>query len=154
MMNRPADENQFLASLARFETSIEAPIVPGEMATWLRTAREACREAGNLFGNEVDDAHEQLRSEIIREDIALAPRVRELKQKHEELRTQWITIRMELEQLCEKAEQAEPHEAKLEDEVARFTKQALAFVIAARTHETAITTWYVEAFHRDRGIAD
>jgi len=30
----------------------------------------------------------------------------------------------------------------------------LAFVIKARTQETAISTWFMEAFNRDRGVGD
>lgn len=154
MMHSSPDNNRFLAALARFERSLETPIVPGEMAAWLRKAREALREAGERFRDEEDAAHEQLRQDILREDIALAPRVEELKEKHEDVRDRWIKIRMELEQLCEEAERAEPHEAKLDDEIERFKEKALSFVIAARSHETAITTWYMEALNRDRGIAD
>jgi len=32
--------------------------------------------------------------------------------------------------------------------------EALGFVIQARKQQTALKTWYVEAFQRDRGVAD
>ena len=57
----------------------------------------------------------------------------------------------------------EPAEQELSDlideekpEILRVevVRQGLAFVIGARTQETAITTWFSEAFYRDCGSGD
>jgi len=147
-------ENGFLASLAKFEKWLETPVVPGELSTWLRATRKAGEEVGDLLGPEIKDKHGQMLREISGEDSELAQRVEDLKAKDKELISECETIRHELDRLCEMAEQAEPHEEKLDEHLEDFTAKALNFVIESRKQNNALTTWYMESLTRDRGIAD
>jgi len=56
--------------------------------------------------------------------------------------------------LLDRAQLAEQDEAKAKRLSAEAVKQALAFVISARTQETAIATWFSESFNRDSGFGD
>ncbi|MDZ4848813.1 MAG: hypothetical protein SGI77_05935 [Pirellulaceae bacterium] len=63
-------------------------------------------------------------------------------------------VQRSLALLLDRVNAAEPNESKLTEQVAKIVEQALAFVIKARTQETAIATWFMEAFNRDRGVGD
>jgi hypothetical protein len=52
------------------------------------------------------------------------------------------------------ADLIEPDERLAADAHAALIEKGLQLVIAARTQEEAISTWYVEAFARDRGDVD
>jgi hypothetical protein len=41
-----------------------------------------------------------------------------------------------------------------DERIAQIVKKGLEFVIRARTQETAVSTWHMEAFQRDRGFGD
>jgi hypothetical protein len=147
-------EGRFLSALARFETCLETPVVPGELPTWLASAKKSCDEIGVLLRDEINSAHKKLLGEMARRDMALATRAEALKAKDSELFGQQNDIRVELESLLARADHFEPHESKLDEEVSRLVDAALGFVIEARKQNTALTTWYMEAFDRDRGVAD
>lgn len=147
-------ENGFLAALAKFEKRLETPVVPGELSTWLRATWEAGEEVGDLLGPEIEEKHGQMLREIAGEDSELSQRVEDMKAKDKELLSEWDTIRHELDRLCQMAEQAEPHEEKLDEHLEDFTAKALSFVIESRKQNNALNTWYMESITRDRGIAD
>lgn len=147
-------ENKFLTALAQFEKCLETPVVPGELPTWLQSTRKTGDEVGQLLKYEINEKHDPMLREMFREDPELARRVEELKAKDKDLLSQWDGLHHDLDRLYEMAEQAEPHEEKLDEHIERFTTEALKFVIDARKQDNALTTWYMEAFTRDRGIAD
>ena len=154
MTTQRLHESDFAAALERFEQCLEGPVIPGEMPSWLRAARDSCREASAWFKTNVKETHEELLREISRQDMELAPRVDALSVVHRDLRRQWVRIQKQLERLCEQADRTEPHEAPLNLDIERLRDQTLKHVIEVRKHEAALTTWYLEAFNRDRGVAD
>lgn len=147
-------ESRFLSALAQFEKCLETPVVPGELPTWLQAAQKSCEEVGQLLGHEVNERHDELFQTILQEDAELTQKVEELKTKDSDLLLQYEAVQSKLDQLCGISDQLEPHEAKFDEHVEDSTDQALSFVLEARKQDTAITTWYMEAFNRDRGIAD
>lgn len=146
--------NELLAALARLETSLETPIVPGELANWCQTARQECEEVDRLLRQQITAVHRDLLQQILREDPGLAARVDELRQADLRLLEQSEAVRASFERLCKAAAGMEPDEARLEGSPQEVVDEGLQFVLAVRKQETALTTWYVEAFERDRGVVD
>jgi septal ring factor EnvC (AmiA/AmiB activator) len=144
----------FLSELARFETSLETPVVPGELPNWVASVRKSCEALGALQSKEIQEAHAQQLEEISEEDVALAPRIEAIKSKDEELVIQRDELESQLRTLSNQAKRAEPNEATLDDRIAEITAQGLKFVIDSRKQDTSLTTWHAEAFNRDRGVGD
>jgi hypothetical protein len=154
MSSAGREESVLVSALEDFESCLETPIIPGELPSWLHTARIRCKRVADELRHEVTETHNNILRHIIHEDIELAARVDDLEAKDKELLDQVAIIQAEIDRLCERGEQAEPHESKLDDHVKCFTSKALAFIIEARKQEKALTTWYMEALTRDRGVAD
>lgn len=155
--SRSNDPSQygFLDLLKNFETTLETPIVSGELMEWAETAKHACEKLGEILSNELQDKHAELFARILKKDDEMGSRVEGLRATDKELRYEdLIAVQQSLNQVLEGASAVESHESKLKDQVSQTVEQALAFVIKARTQETAIATWFMEAYNRDRGVGD
>ena len=144
---------QFLKALEDFETSLETPVMAGDLIGWVTTVGRACEQLGVLLRDDVQRQHTALFATISRQDPELASRVEQLQATDEQLAmVDFSNVQSSLKQLLAKAESAERDELKAAKLCADVVKQALAFVIGVRTQETAIVTWFGEAFNRDSGI--
>ena len=147
--------DQFLKALEDFETSLETPVMAGELTGWVTTVHRAFEHLGVLLRDDVQRDHAALYATISRQDSELSSRVEKLRKTDEQLAiVDFVNVQSGLKQLCDRAESAEQDEAKTTLLRADVLKQALAFVIAARTQETALATWFGEAFNRDSGFGD
>ncbi len=77
-----------------------------------------------------------------------------MRQQDKEIVRQFDALRTESAHLTQKAKRSEPDEALADHQLAHFTKRALDLIINIRKQESAVTTWYQEAFQRDRGNVD
>ena len=150
---QPADS--FKKALEDFETSLERPVISGELIDWVTTAIRAHQHLGVLLREDVQLAHADLYATILREDTDLSSRVAELRATDEQLlHIEFDKIGLILRQLSDRAQSSAQDEEKPEILRVEVIRLALAFVIGARTQETAITTWFSEAFNRDCGSGD
>jgi len=148
-------ESPFLESLKNFETTLETPIVSGELMDWSETATHACEELGAILCNELQDKHAELFSRMLKEDNEMGSRVESLRAIDRELcQEDWFGVQRSLNQVFNSAGAVKSDESKVDNQLQKAVELALAFVIKARTQETAISTWFMEAFNRDRGGGD
>jgi len=145
----------FLDLLKNFETALETPIISGELMNWAETANHACEELGKILCSDLQDQHAEVFTRILKEDNEMGSRVERLRGIDQELRNgDLVGVQRSLNLVLERATAVEPDESKLTDQLDKTVAQALTFVIKARTQETAISTWFMEAFNRDRGVGD
>lgn len=145
----------FLKALEDFETSIETPVLAGELMGWTTTANLAFEHLGGLLRDDVQREHAALYATIAQEDPELSSRVEKLRKADEQLVfVDFGDIQRSFKQLLDQAESAEQDESEVAVLRADVLKQALAFVIGARTQETAMASWFGEAFNRDSGMGD
>ena len=145
----------FLKALEEFETSLETPSMSGDLTGWVATAQRACEQVGVLLRGDVQREHAALYATISREDPELSSRVEKLRATDEQLSlVDFGEVQFCLQRLLDRAQSVEQDEAKAKLLRAEVVKQALAFVISARTQETAISTWFSESFNRDSGFGD
>jgi predicted nuclease with TOPRIM domain len=135
-------------SLTHFESSLQTPIVSGELATWLEDARQAFERVREMLGESCQRYTEMLNS-ILHHDTELLGRVEELRQLDARVTSQLNVLQHKFEQLCERAKAVEPDELKLEKQVRDAINQGLTFVLAARKLDTGVTTWHAEATKHD-----
>jgi Spy/CpxP family protein refolding chaperone len=141
-------------ALAFFETCLETPVVPGELPQWCESATTACSELKAQLAQETGQTHPKMFTQIREEDPALASRIDAMRQTDEKLHEQAEQVETYLHHLCQLSGEVEPDEAKVEEQVEKAAKKGLSLVIEIRKQETAITTWYMEALERDRGVVD
>lgn len=147
--------DQYLKALENFEKSLETPVMSGELIGWATTVHRACHDVGSLLRHDVPRKHAALYATIAGQDSELASRVEKLRANDEKIeQVDFRDVQNSLQQFLDRAESAEQDESKASLLRADVVKQALAFVISARTQETAITTWFGEAFNRDSGVGD
>jgi hypothetical protein len=147
-------ENELRTTLARFEDCIETPIVPGELANWLNDARQACGEVEAALNRFACPNHAELLRKMAREDSESIARVEQLMDVERHVIAQFCNVRAKLELLADRAVAVESDEAKLDKPLEEFVDGSLAFVLAARKQDNAVTTWYSEALNRDQGVGD
>jgi hypothetical protein len=145
---------QLAAALQVLEQRLETPVVPGELVSWSEEAAAAVEAAGKLLRDHLDNHHPRQFQEILRQDKGLATRVEQLQQNDVELLQHLTEVRRIAGELRASSGRVEPDERLAADAHAALVEKGLQWVIAARTQEAAISTWYVEAFDRDRGDVD
>lgn len=149
------ETDSFKKALEDFETSLERPVMAGELMEWVTTAERAHQELGVLLREDVQRAHADLYATILGQDSDLSSRVAELQATDEQLlHLEFDKIALGLSQLRNRAQISAQDELKAEMLRVEVVRQCLAFVISARTQETAIKTWFSEAFNRDCGTGE
>jgi hypothetical protein len=145
----------FVKALEDFETSLETPLMSGDLTDWVITVQRACEHLEVLLRGDVQREHAALYATISREDPELSSRIEKLRATDQQLSlVDFGNVQLSLKQLLDLAQSVEQDEAKAKLLSAEVVKQALAFVISARTQETAIATWFSESFNRDSGFGD
>ena len=145
----------FLRALDDLETSLETPVMAGELIGWVTTVKHMSEAVGSLLRNDVPRKHSALFAMIARQDAELSNRVQTLKAKDEQLAmVDFGSVECRLAELLGHAESAAEDERKVAQARDDIVRQALAFVIRARTQETEIAAWFSEAFNRDSGSGD
>jgi len=141
-------------ALADFERCLHTPVVPGEMGPWLKRATSSFRAVEIVVRRQIEETHSDLLAEIRGEDLGLAARVDALREGDQELCEMMESTRRQLDRLNASVENVEPDEQRLDEEMRTVVDLGQAFVQRARKQEAAITTWFQESLHRDRGIVD
>jgi sulfite reductase alpha subunit-like flavoprotein len=150
-----ADSNpQLTAALESLEKRLETPIVPGELSSWVDQAVSALDEVSQLLKRHITENHPKQLNEILVQDKGLAARVEQLQEADIALVEQLVEVRRIADVLRANSERLEPDEAPAEDLNQALVDQGLQLIIEIRKQESAISTWYLEAFHRDRGVVD
>ncbi len=145
----------FLKALEDVETSLETPVMSGELISWVTTVTRTWERLGVLMRDDLQREHAALYATIAREDPELSSRVEKLRKTDEQLAIfDFGNVQSSLTQLFDRAESVEQDESKASLLRADAVKLALAFVIGVRTQETAIASWFGEAFNRDSGFGD
>jgi hypothetical protein len=154
LMSTSSQEKELRASLSRFEDCVETPVVPGELASWLDDARQALELVETALHRQAYPEHVELLRKTAREDAELIARVEQLIEAERQVVSLFSTVRTKLDLLADRAVAVESDEGKLVKPLEEFVDASLAFVLAARKQDNAVSTWYSEALNRDRGVGD
>lgn len=149
--------SELQAALEIFESSLESPVVPGELDQWLTTAGGGLRNLKEALQDRVQHVHPEQLEDIRQQDPELADRVQHLEEVDHKLLKQFDELVRRVEELRSRLQKngaSSGLESRVARSVERLGEQGLKFVIDVRKQEAALTTWFMEAFDRDRGIAD
>jgi hypothetical protein len=142
------------SALARLETALLTPLVSGELTTWVENARHALGELEADLWRQWDEVHPDHFRSIAAQDSEMLPRIEKLRDEDEQVKQAFLRIKQRFDELDVRSQRVEPDEARVGKHLSELTDDALAMILAARKQETAVRTWFVEAFQRDRGEVD
>ncbi len=141
-------------ALDAFETSLDLPVVAGELDTWCEQVQAAWNVADPQLHRHLTQLHPRQLREIVEADAALASEVDKLEHEGEALERDRSAIGRLVEELAAVAPRVEPDERKFADQTQRLMQLGVAFVARIKKQQVAIEAWYQEAFNRDHGVVD
>jgi len=149
-----SDRDQDLRSvLETFETRLDTPIISGELAAWASAVSKAWSDVAAQVQRSCERHRDQFQ-QMATEDPELLPIVQQLQAEDDAIRQQIRKLTDEVNRVARRAEQVEPHEGELDPQVEALRDRGVAFLNRVRKQEVAVQTWFLEAFNRDRGVAD
>lgn len=142
------------SSLTELEHCMETPILPGSHSQWSAQCRQLWIDVESALQTRIDDGHGELLKEIASQDPELLPKVEQLLGEDTALLKRVGQLRNDADWLAAGCHQESANPEKIEEHLRQFNQDSLECIQRIRAQETAIVTWYQEAFNRDRGIAD
>jgi hypothetical protein len=153
-MNPHNPDCQLRRALEEFEVSLVTPIVGGEFDDWMDRVQQTWTEASGQIDYHVTQLHPRHFQEIEKADPEMLPRVEQLTLEDDAIEQERDELNRLVVRLTEVAPQVEPDERRIENPTDLLAKYGIDFITRVRKQEVALQTWYVEAFSRDRGVAD
>ncbi len=138
-------------ALAKLESHLETPVVPGELATWFDNVCVAFAAVKEPLQQHIQLEHPPVYKQIKRDADNLYTRVEQLQQEDLALLDEYERLNRCSEQICKLAPQAEPNEARFDEHRRTAVTEGLAFVLRVRMQERAVETWLQESLMRDNG---
>jgi hypothetical protein len=136
----PLENDQFLQSLQRLETSLATPVVSGKLPEWLVAVCESYEQVGRLLRHEVPQNHAQRLTRMSSAAPKIASQIDQLRAKDEQVLIDFESVGLALSKVGDKV-----NEAGVKELIENTVQQGLSFVIAARAQEMAMTTWFNKA---------
>ncbi len=140
--------------LEAFETCLVTPLIGGEFQDWMDRVSKAWAEASSQIHYHSKHLHPRQYQEIELADPEMLPRIEQLKAEDDSIEQQQDLLNRLVVRLLDVAPRLEPDERQAENPAALLSDEGIAFINKVRKQEVALQTWFVEAFNRDRGVAD
>lgn len=154
MNEKCEQEEQFDDALTALESQFATPVVPGELESWIAPARDAAARLRTAFETRHHTLHEPQLDEIARQDAEQLPRVEKLRDAASDLFGRFEQLQRMLTAIATPTEKIDDRESKMHAAIEKVSAGGLALAIDLRKLDKEIATWFVEAFQRDRGVAD
>jgi hypothetical protein len=141
-------------SLDRFEDCLVTPVMAGELLAWVDEAQQAWNDAAILVREHLIELHPRQYKQISKEDPELLPRTEKLQAEDAQIEDDCEEFARFLHRFSEHAPKFEPDEEKIAGHTKALVDDGIEFVTRVRKQEAAVHAWFIEAFTRDRGVAD
>jgi hypothetical protein len=147
-------EHDLKPSLERFENCLITPVMSGELVSWTNEVQSAWAGCVAQVRMHLSELHPRQYKQISKEDPELLPRTEKLQQQDEALDEECEEFDRTLRRFAEHSPTFEPDEEKIAKHVQALIGDGIELVTNVRKQEAAVQTWFIEAFTRDRGVAD
>lgn len=144
----------FEVALKRLATSLQTPVIPGELENWSVAVRNAAGAANGELQQQIATVHASEYAQIVKEDPELFRQVEQLKEGDRASLERSDSFRIKLDALMKIASHSEPNELRAQEQVKNVVDEGLALVMHVEKQEVARRTWLQEAFNRERGVGD
>jgi len=142
------------SSLERFENCLITPVMSGELISWVDETKTAWTEAFAQVRQHVSEFHPRQYKQISKEDPELLPKTEKLQAEDALIEDDAEEFERLLHRFAEHAPKFEPDEEKIATHMKSLIDDGVEFITRVRKQEAAVQAWFVEAFTRDRGVAD
>jgi hypothetical protein len=153
-MNVTDPDRELRTALDGFETSLATPIVSGELEVWSAEVSAIWAKLSPLVQQQLVHLHPKQFDEITKQDPELFAHVDKLRIEDASLEETRSCLDENVSRLAKLAPLVEPDERKFNDLHAKLRKDGVDFANRVKQQQVAVQTWYMEAFNRDRGVAD
>jgi hypothetical protein len=153
-LNHTLPDQELKAAIERFEMCLLSPIVAGELIDWVAEIQKTWCDATQQIRQHTSDLHPRQYKQISKEDPELLPRTEKLQAEDAVIEENVEEFDRALRRFAEHAPKFEPDEEKIAHHAQKLIDQGVALVTQVRKQEAAVQTWFMEAFTRDRGVAD
>jgi hypothetical protein len=147
-------DQELKTALERFESCLLTPMMAGELVSWVGETKAAWAEALPLVRLHLSELHPRQYKQISKEDPELLPRTEKLKAEDALIQDDGEEFDRLLHRFAEHAPKFEPDEEKISKHLQALVDDGIEFVTRVRKQEAAVQAWFIEAFTRDRGVAD
>lgn len=154
VMTHTEPELELKASLARFETCLDTPMMAGELVEWVGELQGTWTDFATQVRQHLAELHPRLYQQISNQDPELLPRTEKLQAEDAGIEEDCDAFDRLLHRFAEHAPSFEPDEEKIANHAKSLVDEGIALVSRVRKQEVGVQTWFVEAFTRDCGVAD
>ena len=141
-------------SMGRLEAAFLAPVVSGELNSWVENMRHALDEFGPAWVAYVKNVLHPQYAEIAKTDSDLLDRVGKLIQADKELLNEFYSFQERVRELSRRAQQVDKKEYKTVDQREDLEKAGIALTVKIKKQQAAAAVWLNEATYRERGTGD
>ncbi len=153
-MNNETNDENLKSKLSRFENHLETPFVAGELIEWVHAAERVFADVLPALRTQINSRHPKLIEEIVEQDPGQLSCAEHFQGEDQKLLKEAERQSKVVSLLASRGDELEPDEALTSEVVGSIVDEGLELVIRIRKQEAAIDTWLMEAFDRDRGVAD
>ena len=150
--NHPQDELK--TALNDFEACLLAPMVSGELVSWLEAVEKSWAELSAQVHFHVKHLHPRQYDEIANQGPDLLPRIDQLRADDGAIEQQRSELSQSINRISQHLPKLEPDEEKAHKHLQHLVDAGVAFLTSIRKLEITVQTWYIEAFNRDHGAGD
>jgi hypothetical protein len=139
--------------VVRLEQALCTTRVPGELIDWVEPVRTSLRQSRHLVKEESMPRHKLAFLEMGKEDLALQPRIEQLRDEDSAILDDIVRAEELASAICRRLETSDGkvEEREKTDELFELGQ---SIALRLKKQEQDIRTWLMEAFQRDRGVAD
>lgn len=147
-------EQEFRNARERLQQQLQATPGSGKLAKWAGDVREAALGLQPLLVETFENKHKALFAQIKKQDADLFVRVEQLMRNDAEILDEFDQLLQRVEALICDASIAGGEKTDLKQEAEAFARDGLEWLVRVAAQEKEVATWFLEAFHRDRGAVD
>lgn len=141
-------------SLDKLEMALLAPVVSGELNSWLENAQQAAGELQKSLAGFASSSERAEFKQIAQSDQELLFRIEQMAKEDQAIVAELEQFRKELRSFYESIPEAIRHESKVAEQRQHLEEKGLAVAIRIKRQLAALTTWFSESLYRDRGPVD
>ena len=141
------------AMLSTFSEKLQAPHIPGEHHRWINDVAESFNALCEFVNGELLRKHEQQYDMIREEDIALQPRIEQLREQDQTNNGNSEALSSLIEEARKRLDETDG-KVESEEQLDAIFHRGTQLVAEFRKQEQAIRSLVMESVNRDRGVAD
>jgi hypothetical protein len=149
-----APEQALDETLGKLEKALLAPVVSGELKSWVTNVRQAAATFAVDWTRYLHSVLHLQYQEIAQTDPELLSEVEKMIQTDQQLLEKFARFHEELQTLEKNAEKVEWQENKLAGEQKRIEETGISLILQIKKQRAAAETWLSESLYRDRGVKD